>query len=500
MRTKKALFNTSSAAFLQIATVIVGFIIPILIIETYGSSINGLRASIIQFIGYLAIIEMGLGGALIYSLYKPLAKNNIQEVNSILAAAKRSYSEVGYYLIFLVAIMTVVYPLIIDINEVDTKEVMLLIVAIGSPVIINFFTVSKYKVLLTAAQDNYVLSIAQLLYLFINTIVILILINLKLSISLVYVASVFVNIIQISGIIFYAKRRFNYINFKVSPNKNATKKRFDVLIHQISGMTIMGTPVILLTVFTTLVDVSIYSIYALIFLGIGKILTVFNNGFSSGFGQIIALNDNKRLSEVYSQYEFLFYIILTFVFSCVTILGLSFIKIYTGGIKDANYVDVTLFILFIVVGVLNNVKIPQTTIITSAGHFKETRNRAIIEASITIVTSIVFINLFGLNGALIGSIIGLIYRSIDMLYAVKITQFPFEFTIIRLLRSLFISFLTILPFITIITINPQTIFNWLLHAILVAIWVLLIVLAFNFVFEKDVMKALIYRVKAIIKK
>lgn len=75
-RTKKFTLNSFAAAINQIVIMIVGFITPRVMISTYGSEVNGLVSSLSQFISYISLVEAGIGGAAIYSLYKPLAEKN----------------------------------------------------------------------------------------------------------------------------------------------------------------------------------------------------------------------------------------------------------------------------------------------------------------------------------------------------------------------------------------------------------------------------------------
>lgn len=494
MRARKAVFNTIAATIMQIVTFVVGLILPRLIIDSYGSSINGLRASITQFISYLYIIELGLGGAIIYSLYKPLAINNVNKINSILSAAKKSYNQIGFYFSGLVTIMILIYPLFVySKNDIKYFEVMVLVFAIGCAGIINYFTAAKYNVLLIASQKEYVISFIRIIYLVINTIIMIVLINNKINISLVYLISLISNIVQILIIIFYTKKMYSYINFYVKPDIDALSKRYDVIVHQISGMVVFGSPIVLLTLFCSLRDVSVYSVYALVFTGINLIVGVFNSGFTASFGQIIAQKDSKTLKNSYSQYELLYYMILTFVYSCVIILGTPFIKIYTVGITDINYVDTEILILFTIIGVLNNWKIPQSTIIISAGHFKETRHRAITEAIITIISSTILVVLFGLKGALLGSIIGLGYRSIDLLYSSKITGVSFKSTFWRLIRVIVTGSLVVTFILILVPISPNNLVMWIKSALVISIWVGSVVFIVNFIFEREAIIAIILR-------
>ena len=84
MRSKKALFNVISSLALQIVVVICGFIVPRLLIGTFGSSVNGVVTSISQFLGYITLLESGVGGVVRAALYKPLAQKNTKSISVII--------------------------------------------------------------------------------------------------------------------------------------------------------------------------------------------------------------------------------------------------------------------------------------------------------------------------------------------------------------------------------------------------------------------------------
>ena len=69
-RTKKFMYNTIATAAYQMIVMLVGFITPRILLQYYGSEINGLVSSINQFITYFSLVEAGIAGAAVYSLYK----------------------------------------------------------------------------------------------------------------------------------------------------------------------------------------------------------------------------------------------------------------------------------------------------------------------------------------------------------------------------------------------------------------------------------------------
>ena len=101
-RTKKFALNTTSAAALQVITMIAGFITPRIMLTCYGSEINGLVSSVSQFVSYFTIVEAGLTNAVVYALYKPLAERNESQISAIMVSASAFYRRLAKILLIYV--------------------------------------------------------------------------------------------------------------------------------------------------------------------------------------------------------------------------------------------------------------------------------------------------------------------------------------------------------------------------------------------------------------
>ena len=71
---KVTLVNIVSNIILQIVTILSGFVIPKLILEYFGSNVNGLVSSLNQFLSYINLLEGGITGVVAANMYKPLKK------------------------------------------------------------------------------------------------------------------------------------------------------------------------------------------------------------------------------------------------------------------------------------------------------------------------------------------------------------------------------------------------------------------------------------------
>lgn len=415
MRSKLAFRNVLSSIFLQVIIAVTGIIIPRLMIMTYGSDVNGMVSSVTQFISYLSLVEAGVGNAAIVALYVPLANNAFSEINSVMRATKDFYKKSGIVFSMLLLILSISYPIFSD-KSVDASLSRWMILILGSSFLVDYFFLGKYRVLLTASQRGYVITLIQSIGTIANSILSIFLIHMKYDILLVKVAATLIYISRSIAIYMYVRKHYLYLSFKVKPNRNALKQRWDVLIHQITGVIVSSTDVVVLTVvLRDFVEISVYTTYNLIVSNIISFIDSFSNGLCSGFGEIYAKKEKDILKTSYQTYEYLYYIIVFAVCTCLGILMLPFMMLYTRNINDGNYIRPITALLFLIITISRGLRTPSLTMIMASGHYKQTRNAAIIEAVINLSVSLCLVNYLGINGVLIGTICSYMYRTIDII-------------------------------------------------------------------------------------
>ena len=157
-----------TAALLQIITVAAGFIVPRIMLVYYGSEINGLVNSIAQFIAYFNLVEAGLAGAAIYALYKPLADRDHKSINGVLSATNRFYILSGYIFVALTLGLALIYPALVKSSQLSPLCVGALVLILGVSGALEFFTMAKYRALLTADQKLYILSLVSIVAIILN--------------------------------------------------------------------------------------------------------------------------------------------------------------------------------------------------------------------------------------------------------------------------------------------------------------------------------------------
>ncbi|RID84742.1 hypothetical protein D1953_12820 [Peribacillus asahii] len=500
-RTKKFLYNSIFNAVLQILVLISGLIIPGVMLKSYGSEINGLVSSITQFVVYFNLVEAGLSSAAVYALYKPLADDDHKTINRVITAAKKFYTQAGYIFVSLTIGLAVIYPMFIKTDAITPFNVGLLVLILGVNGALEFFTLSKYRVLLTADQKTYIISLASIVYIIVNTLIIVVLANLHVDIVILRAVALLSIFLRSFILMIYVKIKYKYINYFVEPKFDALKKRWDALYLQILGAIHTGAPIIILTIVSkNLLLVSVYSIFNIVIAGLNAILNVFANGLSASFGDIIARGENKTLQKAYREFEFAYYSLLTVVYSIALVTIMPFIRIYTNGITDTNYDLPLIGFLFVINSLLNNIKVPQGMLVISAGLFKETKIQTTIQGAIVVIGGIALVPFFGISGVLIASILSNIYRDIDLLFFIpkNVTKLPVKNTVYRIVRTFICIAVTWIPFFF-IELNPVSYVSWFADVFLVGILSSLVMVISGFIFDRNDMKNTVTRIVGLVK-
>lgn len=411
MRSKKALLNTVVQIILEFVTVLSGFIVPRLIIKSFGSDANGLVVSISQFFGYLTLLQSGIGGVAKAALYKPLADNNNKEINSLVKAIDQFFKKIGLFSICYLLVLMVIFPTVIYPNgSAANTAVLVLIIWVG--IFFQYYFGMTYQFLLQADQRYYIYSITQICVVIINTILSVVLIQLGLSLPIVKLSSAIVFVVRPILLSIYCKRKYN-LKKHVKPDNQLIKQRWDGFGHTIAYFIHSKTDVFILTIFTTLLSVSVYSVYASIATGLSLLLNTIATSVQSAFGNMIARNEKENLVKNFHAYVCVNNILILVMFSTGIISIIPFMRIYTRGFTENEYINPLFAVLILIAEATYCIRMPYQTVVLAAGHYKQTRNGAFAEAFANIFVSLVLVNKWGLVGVAIGTLIAMVFRTIQ---------------------------------------------------------------------------------------
>ena len=405
----KSIKNLGFSFISEIVIIAIGIILPRFYIVSYGSEVSGLLNSAKQLVVYLGLFEAGLSNVTLQALYRPIAQDDRAGVNAVLAATHHYYKKAGLWYFFGLLLLSFGYSLIVP-SDINYWTVCGVIFLNGINGAINFYLLSKYKILLQAEGKNYIQTNLSMILTTLTGVVRAVLITLGYDVITVLVATFLILLTETGYILWLIRREYQWIDLAVQPNWCAIAQRHYTLVHQIAGMVFQNTPILLVSMFCGLTAVSVYSIYRMIVTYLESVFRMLSNSVLFALGQLFQTDKDayKTRIDTFESY----YSAISFALLSVGMhLLVSFVRLYTVGISDANYIDPTLAFLLIIIALLSIVRTPALNTIYFAGHFKQTTIHAVLEAGINLVVSLLCVGQFGVYGVLFGSVVSLLYRT-----------------------------------------------------------------------------------------
>lgn len=414
---KNAFLNIFCTILSQIVIIASGLIVPRLLLDTFGSETNGLISSLNQFLNYIALVEGGLGSVVLASLYSPLAKKDNKKLNGVLKASYNFFKKISYIFLIYALLLGVVYPFIINTNF-SWIYIFSLTLILSISLFVQYCFSITYKLLLQADQKMYIVQLMQIFTTIFNLIIVYVVIIKFPNIHLLKLLSSLVFIVQPIFYNYYVKKNYN-INLNVDPDSKSLSQRWSCFGQNLAYFIHSNTDIAVLSIFTNLKIVSVYSVYLMVISHIKSFYKSFSHAFTPIIGKSIALNDIEKANNYFNLYEFIVINVSSVIFGCCIFLLPSFCMIYTNGITDANYYQPVFSTLLIISELLYILREPYIAVIYSASKFKETSKSSYIEAILNIIISIIFVSKYGLIGVAIGTLIAMLYRLIYLVFYVS---------------------------------------------------------------------------------
>lgn len=410
---KKILSNGSSAVIAQIVTIIYGFVLPRLILKQYGSELNGLTQSIKQFLGIISFMDMGVGQVVRSTLYSPLHQKDYQQISRIMVSGRRYYRTIAYLLLGYIALLLVFYPTLVN-SSFDWLYTASLIGVMAISSFSQYYFGIINEQLLHADQKSYLIYGTQIFTNLANMLLCIWMIRMDASMHAVKLMTSLVFVIKPLIYGAYVQRHYP-IDKTITYGEEPIKQKWNGITQHISSVVLDGTDNIVLTFFSTLSNVSVYSVYYMI---IGSIQGFYQSavaGIQSAAGAMWAKQDQVKIRQMFATVEFGLHTVTVFLFSCTGILIVPFVQVYTHGLTDANYIQPVFAALMVLGYGIRCLRTPYNIWILAAGHFKQTQRCHIIAAMVNLALSVLAVSRWGLVGVAVGTLVAMCYQTFWMM-------------------------------------------------------------------------------------
>lgn len=483
-RKRRLKLNSITSLINQLLTLVCGFILPKLILQFYGSSVNGLVTSITQFLNVITFLDLGVGTVVTSSLYKPLAINDDDEISRIFVSAKRFFRKIAVIFLIYIVILFFVYPTYIS-QKFSFWYVSTLIVAISVTLFSQYFFGIVYQLLLNADQRTYIVMAISSVTLLVNTIACSVLMVNGASIQVVKIVTSIIFLTRPIILSVYVSKHYN-INKKIKLRGEPIKQKWNGFAQHIAYVVLNNTDTIVLSVFSTLENVSIYGVYNLVVNGVKTVFNSLTAGVTALFGNMLAKDEKELLDKVFEDFEWLIHTATTLIFTICGLLIVSFVAIYTKDVNDANYIVPTFASVITLANGVYCLRFPYNMMVLAAGHYKETQTSSFIEMGINIVISVAVVIRFGLVGVAVGTFCAMFYRTCYLAWYLskKIINRNIKHFIKHCLVD--VGSVIIMAVVGSLFVKPCDSFGiWIANACVVSVVCFVIVVVINLIFYKE---------------
>lgn len=403
-RTKAVLKNAIVGISGQLIAKLLGFISRTIFIQQLGIIYLGLNGLFSNILSILSLAELGIGSAIIFSLYKPLAEKNEVLIKSLMDFYAKVYKVIGL-VIFGLGVSIIPFMDFFIKEKPDIPNLNLIYILFLTNTVLSYFFAHKRSIF-SADQKNYINviydNIFNLIMVILQIIILLLTSNfilyLIIQIICVFLSNVFISL--------KANKMYPYINNRMKikipkPYFQEIKKNiYSMFMLKTGAVVVNGTDNLLISSYIGIATVGIYSNYIMIISILQSIITQIFTSITASVGNLVSLESKEKSLEVFNRVFYMNYLIYGFICINLFIFFNPFINLWIGN----KYTFSKEVVFIIVLNVyLMGIRRSLWVFTNALGLFYNFRFIPFIEASVNLISSILLINMLGITGVFIGT-------------------------------------------------------------------------------------------------
>lgn len=403
-RTQKATKSMSANGIYYIINIILGllnrrFLILIMGIDYQG--VNGLFSSVLSV---LELAELGIGTAIIYHLYKPLAEDDKEEIKSIMHFYKKCYTVIALVVTVIGVLLSINIEFFVGKTNLDLNLRVVFLLMLAD--VVGTYTFAYKRSILYADQKNYVVAnvntVFVVVYNFLQLVVLFLTHNYYLYLLVKFLTRLGSNVI----INIIVNKEYPFLKGEARPLKpeilfDIKQKVKGLMCHKIGTFVVNGTDNIFISKLINLATVGIYANYNYVITAVNSLLNTMIDGATGSVGNLLVKSDQKHSLNVFKEMNLLNLLISTTAISIFSVAVDDFITIFFGG----QYLIGRLVLAVVILNMIcNNQRRVWGIMKTAAGIQYEDRWVPIYESIVNIVMSYILFQKFGFAGIFMGTL------------------------------------------------------------------------------------------------
>lgn len=408
-RVKRAAKNIAVGYISNIATALLGFVLRTVFIMRLSDTLLGVNSLYSNILNMLSLAELGIGTAMNYSLYGPMARGETEKIKSYMQLYKKAYRIIAAVIAGVGLAVVPFLPYIVKGAEQFTRmQLTIYYLIFLFNTVSTYFVSYKYSLCLAEQKDyiqTNVLMITKAATVSLQIIVILLTSNFLLFL----LTSAAVQFVQIFVVNSYLNKLYPYLKDKdVTPLDESSKKEVmdktkALMLHKIGDTARLQTDAIIISSFINVVTVAVVDNYNLVINTISGFVNIIFNSVISGFGNLIATESEDKQFRSFCVYRF--FAVWVYGFSAVGfyLLLSPLVRIW---LHDDKWILAPAIIGTVLIDYyFKGERVALMNYKTAAGVYEPDKYLSLIQGAVNLVVSIVLVIKIGLVGVYIGTVV-----------------------------------------------------------------------------------------------
>ena len=407
-RVKSAERNILFGYIGQIATAFMAFILRTVFIRYLSRELLGVNSLYTDILSVLSMAELGIGTAMNFSLYGPVARGEREKVKSYMQMYRRVYTAVAMVIAGVGLILLPFLPVLVkDPGALTPDELRTYYLIFLFNTVTSYFVTYKYS-LVNAEQKNYIQTNILTITKIVSSILQILVVVLTQNFLLFLLTDSAVQLIQKFLANHFLNRLYPYLTEKdVAPlskeeSGEIWKKSRALMLHRIGDIARLQTDSMIISAFINVATAGIVNTNALVVTTAANFVNIIFNNIVSGFGNLIATESKERQYEMFGVYRFLASWLYGYSACGFFVLLTPLITLLWG--PELTLPAAALW-LYLTDYYFKGERIVLTNFKTAAGIFEQDRYLALLQGIVNLILSIVLVQKIGLAGIYVGTVV-----------------------------------------------------------------------------------------------
>lgn len=405
-RTKNASRNIVFGLMLKIYQIAAPFLTRTLMIKFMSVEYTGLSGLFTSILHMLNLAELGVGSAMVYSMYKPIAEHDTKKIRILMNTYKKYYRIIGSIIAIAGLILTPFVPFLIKDNPVPELNVYVLYLISLAATVMSYWMFSYKNSILQAHQRNDIISkinIASSTVLYgIQIASIIFFKNYYIFITATLISQIVTNII----VAIVSKKLYPEYSPKGELSKKEKKeinsRIKDLFTAKLGGTIVNSADTLVISTFLGLTALTIYQNYFYLITALNGIMSIIYNACVAGIGNSIITESKEKNYRDLQKFTFIIMWIVGFCTTCLLCMYQPFVELWVGKNLMLGIAAVICFAIYFFVYHFNQL---LCTYKDAAGIWHEDRFRPLVTALANLVLNLATVKFIGIYGVILSTVL-----------------------------------------------------------------------------------------------